>query len=725
MGETVNETASILNELSLRISGLTARMAPKDFFHPAEICNALEELISESQFASLNSVLRIGVAGFIFVDQETKKIVRLFTKGTETAGFYQTYSWLDDTNQKYEEGLQYLFDIWRDHERIDGDPDFYPPEYLFYLPVEEACANACWHPLENSLRRLTRCHYVPQGEILFFCLMWRLALISTAASKPVREYCAVADVPLDIGDRIFLWDSLVSASLPGRERQIVNSWNSKTLIESFRLLLRVMDTTYSFESTLVRDLINLNLLTMHGPETGDGIPRYIGTKRLMSLLRFMEFVTAKLSPDSMSESPMEYHTYYTASQDISLSDIRNILYNLWWTFSLMIGEHEDANDSEFLLSAIHTHARFPVIPYYYWWLIEPQSPKCHLAVPVHHSYSKPEVIRGFDSSVLHPHYCGYTHAKVARSNAVGFAVAGIEPLFDFDWTIQEEDFELAVPLRNDDRFSLIRAYCRSIAIPLIDQVFYVRTRDLTLKKSIASDLSHGTPAEILSAAREVVRLRLKLSPGDSSGLIKELSGIEQRLHRIILGLYRKSLLLDPGGRTNTELPLKDTLNDIVESIKYNAEAKDVVFSVDARNDKIVFNSTMLLLILDELIKNTMRHSERRFPIKITIVGTTSIDDETLRGRGCHTSGMDKIMITYTDNGIGIHPELKEAIFQRTQGSVSSSEGQGIGLPNLREVLQIWSWSSAIGLELFKTNIWEDGIYESSARFNFVIPIRRN
>ncbi|NTV83865.1 MAG: hypothetical protein HGA23_06130 [Bacteroidales bacterium] len=105
--------------------------------------------------------------------------------------------------------------------------------------------------------------------------------------------------------------------------------------------------------------------------------------------------------------------------------------------------------------------------------------------------------------------------------------------------------------------------------------------------------------------------------------------------------------------------------DLHEALSYLSMPDSITQERNLKNVS-VFSDPMLEKVFFNLLDNSIRHGQ--YVTKITI--------------GSHISG-DNLIITWEDNGIGIHEDEKEKIFERGYG-----KNTGLGLFLSREILSI-------------------------------------
>jgi signal transduction histidine kinase len=118
-------------------------------------------------------------------------------------------------------------------------------------------------------------------------------------------------------------------------------------------------------------------------------------------------------------------------------------------------------------------------------------------------------------------------------------------------------------------------------------------------------------------------------------------------------------------------------------------AKDGITVSAAIRGLEIFADPLLEKVFENLVDNSRRHGER----------VRNISFSTLE------YGLDTIALVYEDDGIGIHEDDKERIFDKGFG-----KNTGLGLFLIREILSIT-----------ELEIKETGIYGRGARFEIMVP----
>jgi len=126
----------------------------------------------------------------------------------------------------------------------------------------------------------------------------------------------------------------------------------------------------------------------------------------------------------------------------------------------------------------------------------------------------------------------------------------------------------------------------------------------------------------------------------------------------------------------------------VKAVQTLLPQREIEVSVDGKGLE-VFADPLLEKVFENLIDNSRRHGER----------VRHISFSTLQ------YGFDSLAIVYEDDGVGVHEEEKERIFEKGFG-----KNTGLGLFLTREILAI------TGL-----TIKESGVYGKGVRFEILVP----
>ncbi|MBK5194305.1 MAG: PAS domain S-box protein, partial [Flavobacteriaceae bacterium] len=143
------------------------------------------------------------------------------------------------------------------------------------------------------------------------------------------------------------------------------------------------------------------------------------------------------------------------------------------------------------------------------------------------------------------------------------------------------------------------------------------------------------------------------------------------------GFIKNILSYSQNNRTGLEtkkIPIKKTINKIVNSVRNIKEAKGISFQVDIDEQKPFYSDWQRFnTILENLISNGVKHHTKEVSGRyLKLTGTT--DSEELK-------------LSISDNGIGIDPEFHDKIFEMFYRLSGTTAGSGFGLYIVKETLE--------------------------------------
>lgn len=123
-----------------------------------------------------------------------------------------------------------------------------------------------------------------------------------------------------------------------------------------------------------------------------------------------------------------------------------------------------------------------------------------------------------------------------------------------------------------------------------------------------------------------------------------------------------------------EIPIKQTIVDIVESLQSMKEARGIVFDIDIKEQQSFYTDSLRFNnIMENLISNAIKHHKKN-----------------ATGRYIKISGhsdKEKLQLTISDNGIGIAPEYHQKIFDMFFRLSGKTDGSGIGLYIVKDTIE--------------------------------------
>ncbi|WP_339919646.1 PAS domain S-box protein [uncultured Flavobacterium sp.] len=134
-----------------------------------------------------------------------------------------------------------------------------------------------------------------------------------------------------------------------------------------------------------------------------------------------------------------------------------------------------------------------------------------------------------------------------------------------------------------------------------------------------------------------------------------------------------------------KIPLQKTIIDIVDSLHSMKEAKEIHFEIDIREHNPFYSDSLRFnTILVNLISNAIKyHKKEESGGYIKITGQ---------------SDPEKLVLTISDNGIGIAPAYHQKIFEMFFRLSGKTDGSGIGLYIVKDTVEILQGSIEIQSE---------------------------
>ncbi|MGC4020883.1 MAG: PAS domain-containing sensor histidine kinase [Cyclobacteriaceae bacterium] len=225
------------------------------------------------------------------------------------------------------------------------------------------------------------------------------------------------------------------------------------------------------------------------------------------------------------------------------------------------------------------------------------------------------------------------------------------------------------PIVEDGQVTGLTIYSRDITVQReAEDLLKYQNEELTKINSeldqFVYSASHDLKAPLMSI-KGLVNM-IKIDP-DKEKLGHYLSLIESSIGR--LDNFITDIIHYSRNSRMEMMPCKINFNSLVkesiESLKYMQDA-DSVRSIININDEVPFYSdhSRLLIIFNNIISNAVRYQDKS---KDSFL---QIDIE---------SGIEKSIIKFSDNGVGIADEFKESIFKMFFRASYESKGSGLGL----------------------------------------------
>jgi signal transduction histidine kinase len=118
--------------------------------------------------------------------------------------------------------------------------------------------------------------------------------------------------------------------------------------------------------------------------------------------------------------------------------------------------------------------------------------------------------------------------------------------------------------------------------------------------------------------------------------------------------------------------LLSVVRDVLESIGYIRGFDAITFDLDLPQETVSTDSDRLRVVLNNLLVNAVKYADpSKVPSRVSVRGSVNAT---------------ALHITVSDNGIGIHPERLPRIFDMFYRAHDHSEGSGLGLYIVKEVV---------------------------------------
>jgi len=162
-------------------------------------------------------------------------------------------------------------------------------------------------------------------------------------------------------------------------------------------------------------------------------------------------------------------------------------------------------------------------------------------------------------------------------------------------------------------------------------------------------------------------------PGEVRAHVAVISGAVERMDRLMASLleFTKSGFKTP---TLAPIDIRELVESIVADLQPMIEAADATVELDL-DGRLLGDRELLQRVLHNLLGNSLKyvHADRAPHIDVT-----------------STQAGDRLVLMFSDNGIGVDPQFSERIFEpceRLHANTSEYDGTGIGLSLVRAIVQ--------------------------------------
>jgi signal transduction histidine kinase len=173
-----------------------------------------------------------------------------------------------------------------------------------------------------------------------------------------------------------------------------------------------------------------------------------------------------------------------------------------------------------------------------------------------------------------------------------------------------------------------------------------------------------------------------LDEGDRSRLTRVIADNMDSM-RIVLDNLLELTALDFGPRQHRHVRLPEVVQEVVRHVRDMARARGVAIEFEADMADVEVPAAAVELCLTNLISNAIKYADATERERWVRVASRVAADDT--GVPC------EVVVTVSDNGIGVPVEQRDSLFRRlfraTNAESSGAEGTGLGLSIVRETME--------------------------------------
>ena len=271
----------------------------------------------------------------------------------------------------------------------------------------------------------------------------------------------------------------------------------------------------------------------------------------------------------------------------------------------------------------------------------------------------------------------YLRRKITIQNPVNKILDATERLAEGDFSV---------------RIDTDHAYGKYNDYDLIMENVNVLARELgkseILKSDFISNVSHEikTPIAIIQNCVSIMQSK-NISEEERIGYAKTAEEATKRLNNLVTNILKLNKLENQEIEKNYErLNLAGVLEECIVSFEELIEEKELNLDVNIQDINMVSNKTYLELIFNNLVSNAIKFTDKGGTITITCIPI-----------------FHGAKVTVKDTGCGISKEDGARIFDKFyQGDTShSSEGNGLGLPLVKKVIDVLGGAISVSSEIAK------------------------
>ena len=205
-------------------------------------------------------------------------------------------------------------------------------------------------------------------------------------------------------------------------------------------------------------------------------------------------------------------------------------------------------------------------------------------------------------------------------------------------------------------------------------------------------VSHDLSAPLKSILGLVNIGRLSKNSNEQLGYMSKIEASVLRLESFI----KEVLDYSQSKRTDIvveQIKLKDLCNEVLENLRYIEDFTSVEIDMHELSGKEVFNDKLRLkIIINNILTNAIKF-QKRIPHHKPLIKISSHNEA------------NTMIINIEDNGEGIHPEVREKIFNMFFRGNQNSKGSGLGLYIAKEAAEKIKGNISVNSEYGKGSIF--------------------
>lgn len=200
-----------------------------------------------------------------------------------------------------------------------------------------------------------------------------------------------------------------------------------------------------------------------------------------------------------------------------------------------------------------------------------------------------------------------------------------------------------------------------------------------IKNEFISNITHELKTPIATVGVAIEALRSYNADMDVHKRLEylDISANElQRLSMLVDKVLKLSMLEKKGMDLRYEpLDVKALVDEVTTSMRLQSEKQQAIINVIAEGDTTLSGDRLhLVSVIYNLLDNALKYSNGAPAITIKITGTTN-----------------NVLLSVTDNGIGIPPEYRDKVFDKffrvPTGNLHNAKGYGLGLSYVAQVVR--------------------------------------